>query len=59
MEYSPVVDTCCGKVQGRVSYSREGRPFFEYTGIPYAKPPIGELRFEVRFVHVDEVIIKK
>lgn len=44
---SPVIDTKSGKVQGAISVSRGGRRFFEYLGIPYAKPPVGDLRFEV------------
>ncbi len=36
-----IVQTTCGKVKG---YLREGR--IEYLGIPYAKPPVGELRFK-------------
>lgn len=36
-----IVDTKSGKVKG---YLRDGR--IEYLGIPYAKPPVGELRFK-------------
>lgn len=36
-----IVNTSSGKVQGHL---REGR--IEYLGIPYAKPPVGELRFK-------------
>lgn len=36
-----------GTVKGRILKSRDGRPYYSFTGIPYAKPPIGELRFEV------------
>ncbi|MCD8012117.1 MAG: carboxylesterase/lipase family protein [Lachnospiraceae bacterium] len=36
-----IVNTKSGKVKG---YLREGR--IEYLGIPYAKPPIGSLRFK-------------
>lgn len=36
-----IVNTKSGKVKG---YLREGR--IEYLGIPYAKPPVGELRFK-------------
>jgi hypothetical protein len=46
-EPSPVVATKNGKVQGVVSSSRGGRDFFEFLGIPFAKPPVGKLRFEV------------
>lgn len=36
-----IVNTKSGKVKG---YLRDGR--IEYLGIPYAKPPIGKLRFK-------------
>ncbi len=36
-----IVNTKSGKVKG---YLRDGR--IEYLGIPYAKPPVGELRFK-------------
>lgn len=36
-----IVNTKSGKVKG---YLRDGR--IEYLGIPYAKPPVGKLRFK-------------
>ncbi len=44
----PVVRTEQGDLQGIQSISRDGRVYYEYLGIPYAKPPVGYLRFEVR-----------
>jgi hypothetical protein len=44
----PIVNISTGSVQSIVSKSREGRKYYEFLGIPYAKPPVGELRFEVR-----------
>ncbi|ODM98280.1 Venom carboxylesterase-6 [Orchesella cincta] len=44
--YSPIVQTNYGQVIGRELYSRNGRVFNGYLGIPYAKPPIDNLRFE-------------
>lgn len=36
-----------GKIQGSVFNSRNGREFQAFQGIPYAKPPIGDLRLQV------------
>jgi len=36
-----------GKVMGSFSTSSKGRNYSAFRGIPYAKPPIGELRFKV------------
>lgn len=36
-----------GVIKGQILKSRNGRSYYSYTGIPYAKPPIGELRFKV------------
>jgi len=36
-----------GVIKGQILKSRNGRFYYSYTGIPYAKPPIGELRFKV------------
>ncbi|CAL8105116.1 unnamed protein product [Orchesella dallaii] len=43
---SPVVDTMSGAVRGKTGISRNGRVFMEYLGIPFASPPVGDLRFE-------------
>jgi len=37
-----------GKIQGSILISRSGRKFNAFQGIPYAKPPISDLRFEVK-----------
>ena len=36
-----------GSIQGIISKSRGGRDFYEWLGIPYAEPPVGELRYAV------------
>lgn len=36
-----------GKLRGIVEENISGGSFFAFRGIPYAKPPIGELRFQV------------
>ena len=41
-----IVETTLGKVRG---YERDG--MIEYLGIPYAKPPVGPLRFKRSVLH--------
>lgn len=43
----PIVETYNGKVQGFVSKHFNGDKFYSFLGIPYAKPPVGNLRFKV------------
>jgi carboxylesterase type B len=40
---SPVINTSSGCVVGHSAHQEPG--VTEYLGIPYAKPPLGELRF--------------
>lgn len=35
-----------GILKGQILKSRNERPYYSFTGIPYAKPPVGKLRFE-------------
>lgn len=42
-----VVEITQGKLKGSILKSRNGRDFGAFQGIPYAKPPIDELRFMV------------
>ncbi|KAK5649283.1 hypothetical protein RI129_000312 [Pyrocoelia pectoralis] len=42
----PEVHTKLGKIRGYYKKSAYGRTFSAFEGIPYAKPPIGDLRFE-------------
>lgn len=42
-----LVETKQGQVRGQIEISRGGRNFYAFYGIPYAEPPIGELRLEV------------
>lgn len=47
-ERSPVVTIpALGQVRGSKMVSSSGRNFYAFRGIPYAKPPVGELRFRV------------
>nr|XP_024218966.1 esterase FE4 [Halyomorpha halys]XP_024218967.1 esterase FE4 [Halyomorpha halys] len=41
-----IVDTSTGKVRGYKMTSRSGRKFLAFSGVPYAKPPVGPLRFQ-------------
>lgn len=43
----PIVRISTGSLRGSVARSRSGKEYFEFLGIPYAKPPVGNLRFEV------------
>lgn len=46
-ETPPVIDTITGKVSGVKEVSTKGNTFYAYRSIPFAKPPVGELRFKV------------
>lgn len=45
-----IVDTTYGPVSGNQRTSFMGDEFYSFRGIPYAKPPIGNLRFKVRLL---------
>lgn len=45
-EIGPLVNTSLGQIRGFYTTSFDGRTFSAFEGIPYAKPPIGDLRFE-------------
>ena len=40
-----VVETLKGKIRGMETKSTQGRPVSAWYGIPYAQPPVGNLRF--------------
>lgn len=42
-------NTSLGPIKGIQTTSFAGYEYFEFRGIPYAKPPVGELRFKVSF----------
>lgn len=48
---TPIVQTQSGSVQGSAQRGVTGAEFCSFKGIPYAKSPVDELRFEasVRF----------
>lgn len=41
----PTVETDAGAVMGKIESLPLGKAAYEYLGIPYAEPPVGELRF--------------
>lgn len=43
----PVVKIVEGQLRGIIEKSIYGKSYAAFKGIPYAKPPIGELRFQV------------
>lgn len=45
---SPVVKTKSGELLGKVATTLlDQRKFYSFQGIPYAKPPVNQLRFRV------------
>ncbi|XP_050306615.1 venom carboxylesterase-6 [Anthonomus grandis grandis] len=42
----PEVKCAQGTLVGKILKSKEGRDIFSFTGIPFAKPPLGDLRFK-------------
>lgn len=44
-----IVTVSEGKLCGKICKDYNGRRFYSFQGIPYAKPPLGKLRFKVRF----------
>lgn len=42
-----VVNIEQGRLKGRTRTDYAGKTFYSFQGIPYAKPPLGELRFKV------------
>lgn len=42
-----VVNTALGPIKGNRRTSYLGDEFFSFRGVPFAKPPVGELRFKV------------
>ena len=48
-KHGPIVATDYGKIEGLALQTTLGFKADVFLGIPYAKPPIGDLRFEVSF----------
>jgi hypothetical protein len=49
---SVIADSEYGKLKGFSAWSRDGREFYSFLGVPYASPPVGELRFQVILIFV-------
>lgn len=48
----PIVQVKQGQLQGKFLNSYDGHIIYGYLGIPYAKTPVGNLRFRVSFVQI-------
>lgn len=46
-EDGPEVETSSGKLEGKYMITKLGRKFSGFLAIPFAKPPLGTLRFKV------------
>lgn len=42
------IETRQGSLKGLIQQAGSTRNFYSFRGIPYAKPPVGHLRFKVR-----------
>lgn len=56
-EKFPIVKTPLGDIKGSYGIAINGRQYESYLGVPYALPPIGNLRFEVEFFTIFSCII--
>lgn len=46
-ERAPKITISNGRLSGQYLRTRKGRAFSAFQSIPYARPPVGEFRFEV------------
>lgn len=44
----PIIQLPKGKIRGHILKSENGNPFYAFQEIPYATPPVGRSRFQVR-----------
>jgi carboxylesterase type B len=47
-----------GKLRGSTGTNLRGETFLKFQGIPYAKPPLGELRFKVTLSPIGKCVFK-
>lgn len=54
-----IVETEFGKIRGIKKVSSLNTPYSAFLGVPYAKAPIGELRFQVsdRFENIEHIFV--
>jgi len=45
-----------GIFQGKEDIAINGKKFYSFTGIPYAKPPIDSLRFKVKKIMTLDIV---
>lgn len=53
--HSPVVHIEHGAIKGKVIFSLTNKTIYSFLGIPYAKPPIKDLRFQVSLSYVNKI----
>jgi carboxylesterase type B len=46
-KYRPIVQTSYGPIEGKAFILNDGKEVNAFLGVPFAKPPIGNLRFKV------------
>jgi hypothetical protein len=51
-----VVFVAQGWLRGKAVTTESGETYYSFQGIPYAKPPVGPLRFQVRQSGVSDIL---
>ncbi|XP_060525766.1 carboxylic ester hydrolase-like [Cylas formicarius] len=44
--FTPVATTPSGRIRGSIGLTVSNKAYFSFEGVPYARPPVGQLRFE-------------
>lgn len=54
----PVIEVKQGKLQGEVQKTvLSGNEYYSFKGIPFAKPPVNELRFQVSEYQIEKITL--